>query len=87
MFAVVSSLETGFVSGVPPTVVNELAPTLKEHHGFVGEHPKVGGGGGCGAAQKLICFLFFCRCLVWFGLVVAATNINSWIVGGCNNFY
>lgn len=37
----VVTFEAGFLSGIPTTIVADLAPSLKKLHGTVSEHPKV----------------------------------------------
>lgn len=39
--AIVMTFESGILDGFPPTIVSELAPSLKNIHLAVMEHPKV----------------------------------------------
>lgn len=39
--AVIATVETGFLTGIPTTMVEDIAPSLKALDNAVMEHPKV----------------------------------------------
>lgn len=42
LHAVVATVEMGFLAGIPATMVEDMAPSLKAIDNAVMEHPKVG---------------------------------------------